>query len=103
MIILIILIIIIAFIINYYRFETFNDQSGQFCLACENKNFNQCTACFNCSWCDGKCIAGDLNGPYNNQRCNKYYNRDAFSQITVKQNLYDCSKDYRKFRSITSI
>jgi len=83
---------------NFTHRETFNDQNGQFCLECSNKNFNQCTNCFNCSWCsdkhgDGKCIPGDVNGSYNAEKCYSYYNGDPWNRMKQDNQKQTCNLD----------
>jgi hypothetical protein len=76
--------------------ENFNEQTGRFCMDCMDKTFNQCTQCFNCSWCvdkwgNGNCIGGDINGPYNAEKCALYYNGDPWSRMVQNNDNYKCS------------
>lgn len=92
-VIVIIIIILIIYLCNN-KVEGFNDHYGTLCKSCENKTFNECMQCFNCSFCvdkwgNGKCIGGDVNsGPYNKEKCARIYNGDAF--LRAKQDNKNC-------------
>lgn len=77
------------------RMEGFN-QGARLCNTCENKTFNQCVSCFDCSWCQDEfgssgCIGGDVNGPYNNEKCARYYTSDDFYQMRQDNDHYKYS------------
>jgi hypothetical protein len=78
--------------------EGFNEQNGQFCTTCRNKTLGQCLKCFNCGYCvdkfgRGTCIGGDYTGPYNFERCSKYYNTISSSMCDGKDK--SCHKAYK--------
>jgi len=73
--------------------EGFNEQNGQLCLTCDKKTLNQCTNCFNCGYCvdkwgNGRCIGGDLHGPFNNENCARWYHGDPYS-VMIQKNKSD--------------
>jgi hypothetical protein len=92
------IIIVALFIINkgFTYNEHFNEQMGRFCGSCSERTFGQCLQCFNCSWCvdkfgNGRCIGGDVNGPYNYEKCALYYNSDPFNRMKYNNSHYKCS------------
>lgn len=99
----IILIIIIFALIVYYNnipntttIEKFNDQSGKLCYTCNGKTINQCQSCFNCGFCvdrwgNSQCLAGTVNGPYNNEDCALWYYGDPWSRMLQNNKSYKCS------------
>ncbi len=93
-----VLIFIICIIIysNCKNYEGFSEQSGKFCVTCENKTFNQCQGCFNCGVCldingNYSCMGGNYNGPYNNERCIRWYHGDPWGQMLKDNSSYKCS------------
>ena len=91
--ILIIIVLIVLFIYMYAQrnVEGFATTSGNFCNSCTDKNFNQCTNCFNCGYCvdrwgNSKCIAGNVaSGPANNEQCALWYPSDDW-QVAKEHN-----------------
>lgn len=99
-IILIFILVATAFFIYFYihlnYFESFNEQVGKFCLSCKDKTFNQCLECFNCGICVDKsgnisCMGGDHRGPYNFERCYRWYHRDPYKTKMDMNKNYKCS------------
>ena len=98
--IVILTILLIFFVYNnpekfLFTNETFTNESGKLCNSCDGKNMNQCTNCFNCGFCvdkwgNGACIAGDTDGPYNKEKCARWYSGDVFSRINWNNNHYKC-------------
>lgn len=90
--------IIIGYIIYYFmnsNKEGFNDQTGQFCQTCRGKTLNQCLSCFNCGFCvdrwgNSGCIGGDHKGPYNFERCYKWYHTDPWAHALNRNAKYGC-------------
>lgn len=98
---LILLIIIIAttlFIFNDFDnkiSEPFNEKVGQFCITCKGKNYNQCLNCFNCGFCvdkwgNAQCIGGSHRGPYNFERCVRWYHGDPYAFMLQKNANRKC-------------
>lgn len=90
---------VILIIIFFFRssLEHFNDTSGKFCNSCENKTLNQCTSCFNCGFCvdewgNSGCIGGDRNGPFNKEKCKRWYYVDPFSYMIRNSPPYPCRR-----------
>ena len=57
--------------------------TGKLCSSCTDNTYNRCLRCFNCGYCIdkygyGMCMAGDINGPYNYERCRKWYYGDPY-------------------------
>lgn len=92
----IVFIIILVIWFNRHRLtEGFNENSGQFCRTCEGKTFNQCSSCFNCGYCvdrygNAECIGGDHKGPYNFERCDRWYSGDPYSYMLQQNANYGC-------------
>ena len=79
-----------------YVTEGFNNQAGQFCTTCAGKTFNQCSGCFNCGYCvdrygNGGCIGGDHKGPYNFERCARWYSGDPYAYMLQRNKNYQCN------------
>jgi hypothetical protein len=96
LIIFLIVVVILVLNNNNNNKENFNNQSGQYCYDCEGKTPNQCDQCFNCGFCldefgNGACIGGDMNGPYNRQKCVGWYNIDPLNQLNEDNENYKCS------------
>ena len=63
-----------------------------YCLTCEGKTPNQCMHCFNCGFCvdaqgNGACIGGDYKGPYNYEKCARWYSGDQFGAMLQKSTI----------------
>lgn len=76
--------------------EGFNEQAGQFCTTCSGKTFNQCSDCFNCGFCvdqfgNGSCIGGDHKGPWNKERCARWYSGNPYTFMKQMNDNYKCS------------
>ena len=109
----ILLIIIVAvfiwLFINNRATEHFNEQSGQLCLDCTEKNFGQCLKCFNCTWIidrfnNGSCVGGDVhNGPYNNEEHTMAYYGDPWAQKKYDNDHYKCSYGPKQSNRIIGI
>lgn len=108
-IILTLAIIVAALLFTYTgKTEHFNESSGQLCLDCHGKNFNQCLQCFNCVYGidrfnQGFCVPGDMHGPYNNEEFVRWYHRDPLSQMEYMNNNYKCSYGPPQANRIISI
>lgn len=92
-VLLVISIVILLYIINQKDYELFNDQVGTLCLSCDKKTLNQCTQCFNCGYIvdqfgNGKCIGGDHNGPFNNEKYALWYYGDPWSRMLYNNKHY---------------
>jgi len=92
----IIIIIIILWIFLMNNNENFNEQTGQFCNDCKDKTFNSCLQCFNCGFCvdvfgNSQCIGGDVNGPYNNEKCYLWYTNEVWPRMKEMNDNYKCS------------
>jgi hypothetical protein len=93
---LIIISVVVLFWILRRHVEGFNESSGQFCRTCEGKTLNQCTSCFNCGLCvdsngNSSCIGGDYKGPYNYEKCARWYSGDGFTYMMQQNDKYSKS------------
>lgn len=85
--------VILILIFCSKRFEGYNDQTGTLCVDCYRRTPNQCLQCFNCGICEDewgnrKCIGGDYNsGPYNKEKCHKFYTGSPFYNVNKKNDL----------------
>lgn len=98
---ILLLVLIIAVIFWYNGVEHFNEKTGQLCLDCEGKTFNECLTCNNCGFAvdkDGNsaCIGGDVNGPYNYEDAARWYYNDPYSYMIQKNALGLQDKQYYK-------
>ena len=96
MFIFITLVVLVLIFVYTKPAEHFNEQSGNLCLSCNDKNIAQCLECFNCVWIydqfgQGKCVVGSQSGPYNNEENVRWYHRDPWSQMVKDNNHYKCS------------
>lgn len=85
------LLLIGYFYIYGNKLEHYNDTSGKNCITCQEKNFNQCLACYNCVWCEDEfgnsgCIGGNRFGPYNNERCQRWRSGDPYVAMVRRNN-----------------
>lgn len=93
---IILIFIYYLYAIKFNTNEGFSQFVGTFCKTCGDKTFNQCTNCFNCGWCtdeygNGKCIGGSvIDGPFNNEKCAKFYHGDPFYQMKYRNEHYSC-------------
>lgn len=93
-------VIIVIILLNHKKnkVENYNDQAGKYCITCEGKSPNECLGCFNCGFCvdengNGKCIGGDaVSGPYNKERCAKWYSGDPFYYMKEKNAYKRCKR-----------
>lgn len=88
--------------------EPFNEEVGQFCKTCRGKTFNQCLGCFNCGFCvdkwgNGGCIGGDHKGPFNFERCAKWYSGDPYSFMMQQNADYGCDDGPRSSNRVIGI
>lgn len=94
-------IIILAILLLYFVYhlynntEGFTNEIGKLCNTCSDRNFNQCTDCFNCGFCvdewgNGSCIGGDVHGPYNYEKCARWYSGDPFGRMNWNNQHYKC-------------
>ena len=88
--------------------EGFNNQAGRFCLKCRGKTFNQCVGCFNCGFCvdkygRGQCIGGDHKGPFNFERCARWYSGDPYTFMMQKNANYGCKDGPRSSNRIIGV
>lgn len=95
------LLIITIFYFMYKGIEHFNENSGQLCLDCKGKTFNDCLKCHSCGFAvdkDGNsaCIGGDANGPYNYEDAARWYHGDQYSYMIQKNALGLSNKQYYK-------
>lgn len=87
----IVAIIIIIFIIWTFcgknkMYENYVDRYGSPCSVCSDQSYAKCLNCTNCGYClnanGGKCIRGDVHGPYDkNVKCVSWIGNDPFSEI----------------------
>lgn len=71
--------------------EQFVGRYGAPCSVCSDHSYAKCLDCTNCGYClndnGGKCIPGDVHGPYNPQiQCKMWYQNDWFSKPLYYQN-----------------
>lgn len=94
-VVLVIVLIICLFMKRYNVLEYnegFNQTSGQLCITCNGKNINQCLNCFNCGFCvdeygNSQCIGGNYLGPFNNEKCVRWYHGDPYSYMIRRNDL----------------
>ena|SRR3972149_7053776 len=110
LVILIILIIIFLFNRNYFgiKIENYDDTYGKLCTTCGEKNVNQCRQCFNCGFCvdqygNGKCIGGDHKGPFNFEKCFRWYYSDPYSYMLQRNMDYKCNDGPRNSNRLIGI
>lgn len=79
--------------------EGLNENSGGYCTSCDGKTFGQCIRCFNCGFCDNKCMSGTFAGPTNVKnlntknlnKCNgRWYHTDMFWTNLKRENKELC-------------
>lgn len=63
--------------------EGMDNTYGGHCRSCDNKSFGQCMNCSNCGFCVdkdgvGKCVSGDMFGPWDKSKCVNYYHNDPY-------------------------
>ena len=95
LIVIVIILIIYYFIIHDTK-EHFNDSNAKFCYSCKGKTYNQCLGCFNCGFCvdkwgNSECIGGDMSGPYNYEKCYRFYYNDPYIVMKEHDANYKCS------------
>jgi hypothetical protein len=83
---------LVFIMILYYDCSKDTDYFSDRCNNCGNINESDCLKCNNCGWCvdyngNGKCIAGNADGPLYKQSCNKW---------TKTINYNDTDKDYNE-------
>ena len=88
--------------------ELFNETSGRFCPTCKGKTFNQCQRCFNCGFCvdrwgNSQCIGGDVKGPFNYEKCARWYYVDGYSRMMQDNENYKCSYGPRSANRIIGV
>jgi hypothetical protein len=68
--------------INNNKIDLFNNTTGKQCIDCYKKSFGQCLDCFNCGYCDNKCISGNIFGPSDKKiKCKRWFHNDDYINI----------------------
>jgi hypothetical protein len=76
---------------NTNNIEGYTGRYGAPCFVCSDQSYATCLNCTNCGYClnddGGKCIQGDVHGPYDpSVNCKMWYQNDPFSKPLWYQN-----------------